>query len=234
MRKCAFVSTFVLSAVILLLPLGTLLSACFGYSLMILNHSAFALITAAVSVITVVLNALNKAPVENKIAVVLLSLAAPLSVINAVFYIYASVGIWVIIGMLISVVCCFYLTAKCAKPSALKKISLALSALAVLPVCILTAFTMMFGDFGQNTVVKTIASPNKIYYAEVIDSDQGALGGDTFVDVYERKGIHTPVFKISQKPQRVYQGDWGEFENMEIYWKNDNCIVINSAEYIME
>lgn len=238
MRKCALVSIFVLLAVILLLPLVTLLSACFGYRFTILNPSAFAVITAAVSVITAVLNTFNKAPKENKISVVLLSLAAPMSVINAVLYMYLYMrvfgGIWGVIGVLISIACCFYLTVKYAKPTALKKIGLALSVLALLPVCILAGFSLLFGNMSRDTVVKSIDSPNKSFYAEVIDSDQGALGGETYVDVYEKKGINTPVFKIRKKNQRVYQGDWGEFENMEIYWKNDNCLVINSAEYIVE
>ena len=33
------------------------------------------------------------------------------------------------------------------------------------------------------------------------------------------------------KPQTVYIGEWGEFKNMRIYWKNDECLVINSMEY---
>ncbi len=82
MRKCALTSIFVLSAVILLLPLGTLLSACFDYRFMLLTPSGFAVITATVSVITAVLNTFNKAPEENKISVVLLSLAAPMPLKN--------------------------------------------------------------------------------------------------------------------------------------------------------
>ncbi len=238
MRKCALASIFVLSAVILILPFGALLSACFGYRLMLLTPSAFAVITASVAVITVVLNTFNKASEENKISVVLLSLAAPMSVINAVLYMYLCMrvfgGIWGVIAVLIGIACCFYLMVKYAKPSVLKKIGLALSVLAILPVCILTGFSLLFGNMSRDTVVKSIDSPNKSFYAEVIDSDQGALGGETYVDVYEKKGINTPLFRISKKPQRAYQRDWGEFENMEIYWKNDNCLVINSAEYIME
>ena len=90
---------------------------------------------------------------------------------------------------------------------------------------------LTFGNIGQNTVVQTIESPNGEYYAQVIDSDQGALGGDTLVDVYQKSGINAFLFKIEKKPQRVYWGDWGEFENMQIYWKDDNRLVINSVEY---
>lgn len=33
---------------------------------------------------------------------------------------------------------------------------------------------------------------------------------------------------------QVYYGAWGEFENMEIYWKDENSLVINEKEYSVE
>lgn len=65
----------------------------------------------------------------------------------------------------------------------------------------------------------------------MIDSDKGALGGDTLVDVYEKSGINAILFKIEKNPQRVYFGEWGEFNNMQIYWKDDECLMIDSTEY---
>ena len=71
----------------------------------------------------------------------------------------------------------------------------------------------------ENTVVQTPESPDGEYVAQVIRSDQGALGGDTLVEVY-------PKEKPRQK-QRVYVGEWGEYTAMEICWKTDTCLVIN-------
>ena len=118
--------------------------------------------------------------------------------------------------MIISVGCCFYLTIKHVKPSPLKIISMVMSALMVLPIIFLSFVALIFGGISQNTVVQTAESPNGSYCAKVIDSDQGAMGGNTFVDVYRKCGINTKFFKIHKKPQRVYSGDWGEFENMKI------------------
>ena len=86
----------------------------------------------------------------------------------------------------------------------------------------------------ENTVVKTVESSSGEYYAQVIDSDQGALGGDTLVKVYQDRGINALIFKIEKKLQRVYFGEWGEFNNMKIHWKDNNCLVINSVEYEIE
>jgi len=101
----------------------------------------------------------------------------------------------------------------------------------VVPIGCLCFIALTFGGIGQNTVVQTIESPSGRYYAEVMDSDQGALGGDTFVDVYQQGGVNTILFKAQKKPQRVYAGDWGEFETMQIHWKSDDCLVINAAAY---
>ncbi len=79
--------------------------------------------------------------------------------------------------------------------------------------------------------MKTLYSPDNMYYAQVIDSNQGALGGDTHVNVYENREIDAGFFKIRKKPQMVFFGDWGAYEKMQIYWKNESCLVINSRKY---
>ena len=109
-----------------------------------------------------------------------------------------------------------------------------LYALLILFFSCLSFFMLIFGNIGQNTVVRTLESPSGKYCAQVIDSDQGALGGDTLVDVYKKSGVNLILFKIEKKPQLVYCGDWGEFNNMKIHWKGNNCLVINSVEYEIE
>ncbi len=116
----------------------------------------------------------------------------------------------------------------------IKIIALILSALMLLPMCFVGFILLIFGNLSKNTIVQTVESPGGKYYARVIDSDQGALGGDTIVNVYENKGIDAVIFRIEKKPQRVYLGPWGAFKNMQIHWKDDGCLVINSVEYKIE
>lgn len=92
-----------------------------------------------------------------------------------------------------------------------------------IPVIVLSC---ALGDLAENTVVKTLESPDSTYIAQVISSDQGAMGGSTLVEVY-------PKGKPRQK-QRVYMGQWGEHTTLEIYWKTDTCLVINGVEYPIE
>ena len=231
MKKVVSFLMWLLFILTTLYPAGVLITACFGYGFELISISAFAIVLAVLSVCIVVLDNVHKNALENKALRILLAIITPFSLINAVFYIFENPKIWVIEGVLISAGCCFYLTIKYGKPLALKIIALVLSALMVLPIGFISFILLIFGNIGQNTIVQTVESPSGKYYAQVIDSDQGALGGDTLVDVYEKSGINAILFKIEKKPQRVYFGEWGEFNNMQIYWKDDECLIINSTEY---
>ena len=234
MKKAISILIRLLFSLTILYPAGVIITARFGYSFELISVSAFAIAIAALSVCIVVLDLICKNTLENKAVRILLAIITPLSLINAVFYVFEYPQIWVIASVFLSAGCCCYLTVKYGKPLSLKITALVLSALMILPISCFSFMALTFGNIGQNTVVKTVSSPSGKYYAQVIDSDQGALGGDTHVDVYQECGINALLFRIEKNPRRVYFGDWGEYENMKIYWKDDNCLVINSVEYEME
>lgn len=234
MKKVTFGLIWLLFALTILYPAGTLITACFGYDFVLISVLAFSGIIAFLSVCTVILDIVFKNVNKSKLIRVLLAIIAPLSLLNAVFYIFECPKIFVITSAFVSAGCCCYLTVKHGKPLVLKIVALLLSGLMVLPIGFFCFIALIFGNIGQNTVVQTVESPSGKYYAQVIDSDQGALGGDTLVDVYEKSLVNTIIFKIVKKPQRVYSGNWGEFKNMQIHWKNDGCLVINSAEHEIE
>lgn len=215
-------------------PMGVLLSDCFGYTFQLISVSAFAITIGGLSVLLVVFDMFFKAPIENKAACFLLAIISPLSLLNAVFYISRCSGIWVISSVLISVGCCCYLATKHGKPFVIRTVTLILSALMILPICYLGFFVFLFRNIAQNTVSQTVESPSGKYYAQVIINDQGALGGNTLVNVHETCKFDAIAFRIEKKPQRMYCGDWSEFNNMQIYWKDDECLVINSVEYDIE
>lgn len=215
-------------------PFGALLAFCFGYQMELASVSAFVIVTAFLSVCLSVWSMKAGEAIAGGMVKVLFALLSPLSLINAAFCMIECSRIWVVTSAFVCIVCCLVLTVKHGKPLALKMIALVLSGLMILPVSFFGFMLLTFGNIGHNTVVKSVESPNGVYYAQVIDSDQGALGGDTLVDVYENKEINVLVFKLYKMPQHVYYGDWGEFENMEIHWKDDHCLVINSVEYEIE
>lgn len=231
MKKIFIVFSYVLMVLMVLLPLGTSISSLLGYTFQIASISAYTIAVASLSICTVAFSIITKGATENNVITVLFALLTPLSLLHAVFCLLYSRKLCVIVCTFICISCSLFLTIKHGKPLAFKITTLIISALLTLPVGFVFLIVLIFGDLGQNAVVMSVESPNGTYYAEVIDSDQGALGGDTFVDVYENKGLHAIIFTIAKKPQRIYQGDWGEFEYMAISWKNDHCLVINSVSY---
>ena len=80
-------------------------------------------------------------------------------------------------------------------------------------------------------VEKHIVSPGRTYYAEVVNVDQGALGGETVVCVHRSKGINLFFLSFNKIPQTLYVGEWGEYKTMQIEWENEKCLVIDSEEY---
>lgn len=231
MKKAMLILTYILFGLTILYPAGRLIAAIFGYGFELTSVSAFAAALAVTAAVTMALGFSCGEMSEKKGLRVALALLSPLSVVNALFYILKSPKIGVIVCMLISVVCCFYLTVRFGKPRLLKNIARVLSVLMLVPMVFLGFMVVFFGNVSQNTVVQTVASPDGRRYAQVTDIDQGALGGDILVEVYPKGELNALLFKIARKPQRVYLGDWGEFQNMKIHWKDDHCLVVNDVEY---
>ncbi len=234
MKKVISNLMYLLFSLTILYPAGVIITACFGYSFELISVSVFAVAIAALSVYIISLDPICKSTLENSKIRILLAIITPLSLINAVFYIFKCPRIWVIASVLLSAGCCCYLTVKYGKPLALKVVALVLSALMILPIGFFSFIALIFGNIGQNTVVQTVESPSGKYYAQVISSDQGALGGDTLVDVYKKSGINLILFKIKKKPQHVYWGDWGQFYDMHVHWKDDKNLIINGRGYEIE
>lgn len=234
MKKAVSSVEYILFALIILPPLVTLIFSGFGYKLSFFGYTFIALLTAAAAVTQTILCVFAKYEYYGKIVSVLIALSAPLVLIGLMLYLSVDGNVSAIACacMFICFVCCGFLTLRRAKPFALKIIAVVISALLIHPFAAFTFFNTAFGDFGKNTVVQTVPSPSGEFYAQVIDSNQGALGGDTIVNVvYKATELNAGVFKIEKSPKRVYSGEWGEYENMEIYWKDDNVLVINAAEY---
>ena len=231
MRKVIFVLLCLLFVLTMLFPVGALVSAFFGYTFELTSVLAVSAVIAVISVFTVISGIISKDKIFNKGIIILSYILFPLSFINAVIYIFESGELLVAICMIVSAVCCFFIMIRNIMSKVSKIIVSVLFSLMSAFVIFFAFIVLTFGNIGQNTVIKSIDSPSGNLYAQVIDSDQGALGGDTLVNVYEKREIDTFIFKLKDKPQRVYLGEWREYESMNISWKDDKCLVINSVEY---
>jgi hypothetical protein len=89
--------------------------------------------------------------------------------------------------------------------------------------CIGIMIDMLFGDFGKNTVINESYAPSREYRIVVIDSDQGALGGDTIVNLEK---FYYGILKRDIKT--LYSGEWGE--NPQIKWIDNQNVEVNGVK----
>lgn len=103
------------------------------------------------------------------------------------------------------------------------------------PVFFMLFIMIFFWNFGVNTVMKYEMSPNAVYLAEIVDSDQGALGGNTLVNVTpQNQDLNLVIGKLKKDPVRIYTGRWGEFETMTLRWETDEILYINENKYAIK
>lgn len=97
-------------------------------------------------------------------------------------------------------------------------------------------FEVVFGEFGQTSVVRQVPSPDQSLTAEIVDVDLGATGGNTLVRLSPMEGEGIPVLigKLVRAKIVIYEGRWGEFETMNLYWKDDQTLLIDGTEYKTE
>lgn len=210
------------------LPILTLVLYCAGYSVTLFSYTAFSAVSALIYLASYLWIRKN-----NKFCKALAFLPI-FSLINLAVYVYKSKSVAVLICMGICFIFSAVIAEKACNSSKTKVASVLTSAVLSVPLLIVSLAVVTFGKFGVNTVVDRIYSPEKTYYAEIVDNDQGALGGDTIVYACKNSKLNLLVLTISKTPQRVYVGDWREYETMQITWKNENCLLIDSEEYIID
>ena len=90
-----------------------------------------------------------------------------------------------------------------------------------------TYFSFAFSGITENTVIHRADSIDKKYYAEVVDVDEGALGGSTVVRVCAYREVDLGFIKIGKVPERVYLGEWGEGESLKVIWTEEGKLQVN-------
>ena len=107
--------------------------------------------------------------------------------------------------------------------------------------CIITALVMLLGALDMvcstmfnDQLINEARSPDGVYYAEAYLSDQGALGGETAVEVTKaEKVIPTPLGWICAVDEAVvYWGEWYDPEKCDgpgilLSWQDENTLLIN-------
>ncbi len=234
MKNLSLVILWLLVCLIIILPISKIMLSVFDYSLEFISYPGFAVFTALLSLAATGLLFIVKEMPQSTALSVFSAILPFFAFLNSGIYLLNSTNHITIVSMVVTVFCSFVICIRHSHLAVLKVISLILASLAVIPMIFLTFIVFTFGRIATVTVVDTVYSPDGAYYVEVIDSDQGALGGDTFVELYEKSAVDLFFIRISKKPERIYHGDWGAYKKLDIYWKDENTVVIGSSEYYVQ
>ena len=213
---------------LLIAPMA-LLATIADYEWVLASERGFAVVFALLFFVAVFGVPKEEVPAAVAVATV------PLSVVNLYIWLFAAQD-WSVIMLFLA---CAVVSVRLLKYGQLIKwgriLSVVISLLLFVPYLLLLPIAAFGFAVGETTVVETVYSPNGVYRAELLDVDQGALGGDTVVQVYdEDKGVDFGFVQLRKRPQRVYMGPWGEFEDMELYWESDEVLRINGTAYEIE
>lgn len=210
-------------ALLALLPAVTVLSALCGWRVT-LEHEAVGLSLFSASLLFLTVAAGEPGRTGRVFAALL-----PIMVFfNTLVLLYRNVWIPTALFVIANAVCAWVMFARFAGPDTFRRISVVVAGalhgmlLFILPVWLLGA------GFGHVTVVQSIPSPDGRLTAQVIDDDQGSLGGNTIVEVNRGEDL---FFLRIEDTQRVYTGRWGEFYDMRLAWQDDDTLLINGKPY---
>ena len=222
------ISVFIPLFTVSLFPLLTLVLFPFEYSV---SLTSCKILSAVSAVICIASGYLLKNHIPDKPERIILSLLPLIQFINSVIYISKSKSLTVAVFMALCFIMCAAISEKNINSDKAKIFSVITSSLLFVAISLVSFVSVFFGNFAVNTVVKTIDSPSGEYYAEIVDSDQGALGGNTVIYVKKSDCLNMMIIKIEKTPERIYIGEWGEYKTMDIKWLNDNTLSIDSTEY---
>ena len=233
MKRLLAVSPAILCGFSVFFPLGRTIGILFGYDFILRNDSVFLAVLAVLSGTAAMLLFWNRSPVSRTQAV--FSALLPLcSAVNGLFFLLdSSSRRTTVLGVLVCYACSVAILAKAVLRPAWKIASTLLSAVLTGILLFSSFLSLVFGDLGVKTVVSSAPSPQKTFTAEVIDSNQGALGGSTLVLIRSNNaaGADLLLCKFSKAPVCVYTGHWGEFQTMKLAWKDERTLIINGMEY---
>lgn len=234
MKKAAHILPFLLFSIYLAIPAVSLVNLATGYSIWIYSYHAYALLTAAISLAVAVNSFFVKDAALTKTEALCILFMPLMPLINWICYIIPAGWKFTALCMLVCFICVLVYMLQSIK-QVRRKVIVSLSCIIFfIPICFISLLDCLFSGFGIDRVVHVEYSPDREYKAEVVDSDQGALGGAVFVNVCNTEPVIDLYFiKVSKKPHCVYSGEWGGYKGMELYWKDNHILSVNGSDYFV-
>lgn len=220
----------VLTALLAAYPLASLLCACFGCVFHLTGFAASGALPALAALGTAGLGLLAKGAAPTESDGLLYSLAAPLALLWALFrlFLFRVDSPGEPFCVILTVAVCVCLSLRYGRPRAPGIAAAVLAAVLMSPPVLAV---IVLGSVGEETVIRTESSPDGKYCAEVVDSDQGAMGGATRVTVRESGELDAGIIRVYKKPRTVWSGGWGEGDGLELRWEDEHHLAVKSRVY---
>lgn len=82
------------------------------------------------------------------------------------------------------------------------------------------------------TVIEEYPSPDGTYTAQVVVLDGGGRGADTNVELYDHsRDVELLIGKLWLREERIYSGEWLDYETITVRWSDENTLIINDEIY---
>ena len=210
----------------LLFPSICILAKLLHYSFTAKNGIVYAIVTTALYYGIGFLLLCRKERRIGKTSSVFLSVSLLLNQINTLMFIFRADNQAAMLLMALWFVMTAILVAVYVKNTALTATFYTLSGILVLPIFLF----IMLSVFGARTVIAREVSPDMRYCAEVIDDDQGTLGGATILMVYRLDGSFSiGSFDFRKSQTELRSCPWGEFESLS--WQDSEHLSMNGTIY---
>lgn len=90
--------------------------------------------------------------------------------------------------------------------------------------------SLVFTNFGKSDILQIVNSPDNTYVAMAISHDEGALGGDTCVNVRNiQKDIRLLSGTLTSLRKEIWRGNWNEKPVLQ--WKDNTNLLVNGTDY---
>ena len=222
---------FVLMLLQGIVPAMKLVALLFGWELRVLNGLLFAVPMAIIALATAVVCSKTKGNVEiSGSESVCLNIALPLSLLSFLMLsVFQSVAMFIV--SVVNCCGCFAAYMCCKGKGRLRHFAMIVTIILLVAVLGSAFLNIVFRNFGLTEIVRSVPSPDGIYTANVINIDQGALGGDSVVRVQRVRLFGIPLDDVVCLDRRVWLGDWGTTHLIGLYWMDDNTLMIEGEEH---
>lgn len=156
--------------------------------------------------------------------------ALPASIINALA-IFWKLQWWPAGFCALIVVLCGWFLAETAPKGWLKSTIHFLHVLPSLALLGIFPFWLFAVSMGYRETVLELDSPGGHYTATVTSVDQGALGGDTLVEVVDRERSFHILVGSFVKSERLLVGEWWLYETIEVAWQDETTLLLDGKPY---